>query len=107
MSMGTSSTRRVETDALIMVVGCQRKRQRMRQPKNWIWAKGQTEYVGLRAAGASAGQWRYAVRQSTQEPWQLQEDIGCGSESERSTLHGTNVDKTKITIVGKACVVVA
>ncbi len=28
MSMGTSSTRRVETDALIMVVGCRKKRQK-------------------------------------------------------------------------------
>jgi len=40
MSMGTSSPRRVETDALIMVVGCWEKHQRMRQPKDWIWAKG-------------------------------------------------------------------
>ena len=34
-----------------------------------------------------------AVRQSTQKPCHVQEDIGCGSGSERGTLHGTNVEK--------------
>jgi len=29
------------------------------------------------------------------EPRHVQEDIGCGSGSERSTLHGTNVHKKK------------
>ena len=32
------TTRRVEADALTMAVGYRRKRQRMRQPKDWIWA---------------------------------------------------------------------
>ena len=55
MSMATSSAHhRVETDALIIAVGCWRKRQRMRQPKDWIWAKGQIEHKGLCTGGTSS-----------------------------------------------------
>ena len=31
----------------------------------------------------------------------MQEDIGCGSGSERSTLHGTNVNKKKMLLLQK------
>ena len=93
MSMGTSLTRRVETDALIMAVGCRRKRQRMRQQKYWTWAKGQTEHIkGFVLVEFQVGHQQDTARRRVQKPWHVQEDIGCGSGSERSTLHGTNVE---------------